>query len=728
MDEELGVGGQRNALVSIRVAFLDLQIRLAVDSLDGVISAFQIAVFVDNVLTIGILSNLHGEDAILVGGNLEQVIVNRVEVLVAFTVGEVLQVHSQIISEVLRGGVVDGFLNSLNVIGDIRELLDSAGGGLRIIDANDVSVHDSSALVLEGDPSAVDDSPVGGVSSVLHADHVAVSVIEEGVGAVLVGLGQIIAHVEVLGILDVFAVNAGLGRIGASGGAELVAGETAVLTFSDIDSLDALIVVRLVAVIIERTEGVGEQDIVVLLQTGGIIEGQLSHAIIVRILEGCAVTGVASFVHLAAVVVVVLFESLEVVEVSVQLDSAVALDVVVVSSGLIGDLGDLAEPSLDGGDGVVLVAISVLAVVEDLGQSALCAVLCTGSIRAVAVAVLPVSFVISVLVSVIVDIVVVEINGVVAIAVDFIDEDLGLGVGLLDAQSDKQFASGELFGEGDLRSLHDLNRDMILGPLGVGTIESVGGVFLLEVEVLVQSLAGLDSAGNSQVQLAAEGDNAVLLGRLPVRGLSFLCVLDSVSVQSVQKDLSSLFTGQVLLGLPAVSQIVDQADLLSKSQNVDCPGSANKAFLLLIVAQGDQSHLQELGAGDVGGGSIGGGVHAGDDACAIAVANIGLAPTTLFIGKGVDGGVVGADVCILVVKDGDDLSSLFTSDGCSGLEVPVGIALHCFDEIKDLDRFGVIRVDLVGVLVLSRRAGHGCQTQQGCQNQNQRKNLFEVLH
>ena len=70
-----------------------------------------------------------------------------------------------------------------------------------------------------------------------------------------------------------------------------------------------------------------------------------------------------------------------------------------------------------------------------------------------------------------------------------------------------------------------------------------------------------DSAGNSQVQLAAEGDNAVLLGRLPVRGLSFLCVLDSVSVQSVQKDLSSLFTGQVMLGLPAVSQIVDQADL-----------------------------------------------------------------------------------------------------------------------------------------------------------------------
>ena len=111
-------------------------------------------------------------------------------------------------------------------------------------------------------------------------------------------------------------------------------------------------------------------------------------------------TGVASFVHLAAVIVVVLFELLEVVKVSVQLDSAVALDVVVASSGLIGDLGDLAEPSLDGGDGVVLVAISVLAVVEDLGQRALRAVLCTLSLRAVAVAVLPVSFAVSVRVSV----------------------------------------------------------------------------------------------------------------------------------------------------------------------------------------------------------------------------------------------------------------------------------------------------------------------------------------
>ena len=422
-------------------------------------------------------------------------------------------------------------------------------------------------------------------------------------------------------------------------------------------------------------------------------------------------------------------------EVSRQRNVAVVLQVVVAGSGLRGNLVDLAEPGLDGGDGVVLVAISVLAVVEDLRQRALSAVLCTLRLSAGAVLMVPslgldvlAVYFVGVIIGLGVDRMIREVDRVVAVAVDLVNDNLGLSVVLGNAQSNEQIASGELLGEGSLRSLHDLNRDMILGPLDVGTIESVGGDFLLEVEVLVQLVASLDSTSNGEVQLAAPSDNAVLLGRLPVCGLSFLCVLDGVRVQSVQKDLSSLFTGQVMLGLPAVSQIVDQADLLGKRQNVDCPGSANKAFLLLIVAQGDQSHLQELGAGDVGGGSIGGGVHAGDDACAIAVANIGLAPTTLFIGKGVDGGVVGADVCILVVKDGDDLSSLFTSDGCSGLEVPIGIALHGFDEIKDLDRFGVIRVDLVGVLVLSRRAGHGCQTQQGCQNQNQRKNLFEVLH
>ena len=117
---------------------------------------------------------------------------------------------------------------------------------------------------------------------------------------------------------------------------------------------------------------------------------------------------------------------------------------------------------------------------------------------------------------------------------------------------------------------------------------------------------------------------------LEVSGLCFLCVLNSLSIQSVQKDLSSLFTGQVLLGLPAVSQIVDQADLLSKSQNVDCPGSANKAFLLPDLAQGDQSHLQELGTGDVRQGAYVVAFMPGDDACAIAVANIGLRPNDPF--------------------------------------------------------------------------------------------------
>ena len=320
---------------------------------------------------------------------------------------------------------------------------------------------------------------------------------------------------------------------------------------------------------------------------------------------------------------------------------------------------------------------------------------------------------------------------------------LGLGVGFLDAQSNEELASVELGGEGSLRAVHHFNGlvvVLVVDPLGVGALECIIGSFLCKLEVLVELLAGLDSASNSHVQLAIEGPNIVNvigkvfllltnndLGRLEVGKFSFLTVLDSVSLQGVQKDLSSFLTGEGSFGLPAISQTVDEVELTSQSQNVDSPGRANKAFCFLIVAQGDQSHLQELRAGDVRGGSEGGGVHTGDDASAIAVTNIGLAPAALFVSERVDRGVVGADVGVLVVKDRDQLCSLFTGDVCSRLEFPIGVALHGFDEIKDFDSLCVVRRDLVGVLVLSC-ASHGCQTQQGSQNQNQRKNLFEVLH
>ena len=521
---------------------------------------------------------------------------------------------------------------------------------------------------------------------------------------------------EVCSVLDVLAANAGFGGI-VSNVRILEAVQTAFLCGDNVSGLNAQNHVIFLGVFV-LLEGVGEQDIIILRQTSGLVIRKVNYAslFIFLSLEVATLFGIILIVTVAVVGIVVLAVQAVIADSERNdLDQIFALLVVVAGSRGLGDLCELAQPGVDGADTVDSLVLIVLHL-EYLRQGALCAVLFVliGLELALACSVLQR------------DLFVIDEH-----AVDIVlsNDLLGLGVVFLDAQSNEELASVELGGEGSLRGLHLLDAlVVVIGPLGVGTLECIVGNVLCKLEVLVELVAGLDSTSNGQVQLTAEGPDAVLvLGRLPVRGLSFLCVLDSVSLQGVQKDLSSFLTGEVSFGLPAVSQTVDEVELTSQSQNVDSPGRADKAFCFLIVAQGDQSHLQELGAGDVRGGSEGVGVHAGDDASAIAVTNIGLAPAALFIGKRVDRGVVGADVGVLVVKDRDQLCSLFTGDVCSRPEFPIGVALHGFDEIKDLDSFVVISGDLVGVLVLSC-ASHGCQTQQGSQNQNQRKNLFKVLH
>ena len=561
-------------------------------------------------------------------------------------------------------------------------------------------------------PCLVNNAVLGDIRSVLHADHVAVSVIEEAPGAeVRSVLGGIIAEVEVLCVLDVLAANAGFGGI-VSNVRILEAVQTAFLCGDNVNGLNAHVFVVILL------EGVGEQDIIILCKTGGLVVSNIAFVVagIACELELAAIFMVGA---VGAVLVVVVLGVQAVIADSERndLNQIFALLVVIVRSRGLGDLCELAQPGVDGADTIDSLVLIVLHL-EYLRQGALCAVLLilVGLELALACSVLQRDLV---------------FRSECTVDVVLSNDLLGLGVVFLDAQSNEEFASVELGGEGSLRAVHHFNGlvvVLVVDPLGVGTHKGIFGDVLCKLEVLVELVAGLDSTSNGQVQLTAEGPDAVLvLGRLPVRGLSFLCVLDSVSLQGVQKDLSSFLTGEVSFGLPAVSQTVDEVELTSQSQNVDSPGRADKAFCFLIVAQGDQSHLQELGAGDVRGGSEGVGVHAGDDASAIAVTNIGLAPAALFIGKRVDRGVVGADVGILVVKDRDQLRSLFTGDVCSRPEFPIGVALHGFDEIKDLDSFVVISGDLVGVLVLSC-ASHGCQTQQGSQNQNQRKNLFKVLH
>ena len=629
-------------------------------------------------------------------GNRRENVLNRQLVLVGNLIGSRgLHFNSLVIT------ILDGSDN--NILSDLR------------IKTNNVGMDGSNALVVLN-PNLVKNAVLGGIRSVLHADHVAVSVIEEAPGAEVISvLGLVVAEVEVCSVLDVLAANAGFGGI-VSNVRILEAVQTAFLRGDNVNGLNAHVFVVILL------EGVGEQDIIILRQTSGLVVSNIAFVVagIACELELAAIFMVGAF---GAVLVVVVLGVQAVIADSERndLNQIFALLVVVAGGRGLGDLCELAQPGVDGADTIDSLVLIVLHL-EYLRQGALCAVLLilVGLELALACSVLQRDLV---------------FRNECTVDVVLSNDLLGLGVVFLDAQSNEEFASVELGGEGSLRAVHHFNGlvvVLVVDPLGVGTHKGIFGDVLCKLEVLVELLAGLDSASDGQIDSAVPsvGGVAILVrlgGGLEANLLGFLCVLDSVSLQGVQKDLSSFLTGEVSFGLPAVSQTVDEVELTSQSQNVDSPGRADKAFCFLIVAQGDQSHLQELGAGDVRGGSEGVGVHAGDDASAIAVTNIGLAPAALFIGKRVDRGVVGADVGVLVVKDRDQLCSLFTGDVCSRPEFPIGVALHGFDEIKDLDSFVVISGDLVGVLVLSC-ASHGCQTQQGSQNQNQRKNLFKVLH
>ena len=418
-------------------------------------------------------------------------------------------------------------------------------------------------------PCLVNNAVLGDIRSVLHADHVAVSVIEEAPGAeVRSVLGGIIAEVEVLCVLDVLAANAGFGGI-VSNVRILEAVQTTFLRGDNVSGLNAHV---MTAVIFVLLEGVGEQDIIILCKTGGLAIGDIAF-VIIRVACVLKPTALSTIVAVAIVGVVVFHvKAIDIHANSVGDDSnqIFALLVVVARSRGLGDLVNLAQPGVDGADTVDSLAFIVL-LRKDLRQGALCAELSVDILGLI----LEVAQALGVL----------QCSGEVIIrnlfAVDVVlsNDLLGLGVGFLDAQSNEELASVELGGEGSLRGLHLLDGlvvVVVIDPLGVGTLECIVGNLVVKLELLVQRLAGLDSASNSQIQLAIEAiaNNSAFsvffLCKVLVKGvlcesLSFLCVLDSVSVQGVQKDLSSFLTGEVSFGLPAISQAVDELDARART-------------------------------------------------------------------------------------------------------------------------------------------------------------------
>ena len=333
--------------------------------------------------------------------------------------------------------------------------------------------------------------------------------------------------------------------------------------------------------------------------------------------------------------------------------------------------------------------------------------------------------------------------------------ELGNGVGSLNIVLHRGLAVDE--DRVDLFGLEaDVVRDVALGDSGVVGLDELVGVNILTDggSALVPSVGRTAplvlSFGQGQVEVSSEElvlvvvDSAVRgdvhsvgsgVGGHPVAGLGVpgevgdgLAIDNLLSLEGVEHDLRSLITGQGSVGVEVLAEAGKQLLSLGKLEGVDSPRGADEAFFVLVVAEDDEDHLQELGALDVRLGNEGGGILTSDDARAIAVGNIALAPAALHVSEGVRGGVEAGDVGGLVGKDRNDLGRLFTGDVLGRLKGVVSrIAFQNLDVGKNVDSFNVLYVLRVSE-VRGLCAGDGREAEKGRDGENQSKNLFEVLH
>ena len=332
--------------------------------------------------------------------------------------------------------------------------------------------------------------------------------------------------------------------------------------------------------------------------------------------------------------------------------------------------------------------------------------------------------------------------------------EFGNGVGSLNIVLHRGLAVDE--DRVDLFGLEaDVVRDVALGDSGVVGLDELVGVNILTDggSALVPSVGRTAplvlSFGQGQVEVSSEElvlvvvDSAVRgdvhsvgsgVGGHPVAGLGVpgevgdgLAIDNLLSLEGVEHDLGSLVTGQGGVGVEVV-ETLHQALNLGKLEGVDSPRGADETFFVLVVAEDDEDHLQELGALDVRLGNEGGGILTSDDARAVAVGNIALAPAALHVSEGVRGGVEAGDVGGLVGKDRNDLGRLFTGDVLGRLEALVSrIAFQNVDVGKNVDSFNVLYVLRISE-VRGLCAGDGREAEKGRDGENQSKNLFEVLH
>ena len=130
MNKEPGFGAQGDVLVvlvrgdggiAVLAVIRDLEIWLAVDNLDGVVIQVDSLAFglrLSQLIrmdterpvqscAVGVSADLDGESAVLISRDLEEVIIERIEILRVFAVCQRLQLDNQFICKVLRRNSVE---------------------------------------------------------------------------------------------------------------------------------------------------------------------------------------------------------------------------------------------------------------------------------------------------------------------------------------------------------------------------------------------------------------------------------------------------------------------------------------------------------------------------------------------------------------------------------------------------------------------------------------------
>ena len=274
-----------------------------------------------------------------------------------------------------------------------------------------------------------------------------------------------------------------------------------------------------------------------------------------------------------------------------------------------------------------------------------------------------------------------------------------------------------------------------LAPTGVAVAPSVA-----------RTAEGVSGTGDADAHLLSKheagsfdrlvGNERLVKHELAV--LDQLAVFDEVAGQRVVQDLSSFAALDVVDGLPASGETSKQADFVGAVQDVDVPAGAGVAFLGGVEVQGGEHQLQPLHAGQSALGSVGGLGHAVSQTGDAAVVDEGQSPGVVAVNERVLCVAVQAGDSILtldlavgsrVVDDRHDLGCLSTGEVAIRLEV---VRLTILETIKNVEVgqnvncFGVIAVSLDIRVVLCAGDGDGAHDHDN--GQNQRENLFQILH